>query len=145
MRTIKKLVKKTKNNQIIERINKNLPTINDKYPNISFGGCGTFSYYLAQNLKDKYNINTEFIYIKDNRPENLWLDYDIHFTHIMIKLDNVFIDNNNVYNELPDYYQDYAPLPADKLKEMISTKWMWNNTFNHNDSNKLIKDINILI
>jgi hypothetical protein len=34
---------------IISKVLEILPTINQKYPDINFGGCGTFSYYLVNN------------------------------------------------------------------------------------------------
>jgi hypothetical protein len=55
--------------------------INNKYPNINYGGCGTFSYHLHKVLKDKYDIDTEIVYIKSPNPPGLKPDYDVKFTH----------------------------------------------------------------
>ena len=38
--------------------------INNKYPNLNYGACGTFSYYLSETL-DKLGIDNQIVYIKE--------------------------------------------------------------------------------
>ena len=38
------------NIDIISKVLEILPTINQKYPHINFGGCGTFSYYFHEMI-----------------------------------------------------------------------------------------------
>lgn len=114
--------------------------INNKYPSINYGGCGTFSYYLNKVLKDKYNLDSEIVYIKSDSPPGLMPDYDISFSHIMVKVNDYYIDNNGVYKNCI-----VEKLDINKLKEMISIPQLWNNVYNHSQTSELIKDLYLLL
>ena len=130
---------------MINHIVDKLPTINDKYPNINYGGCGTFSYYLSKNIKDKYNIDTEIYYIKSETPPGLYPDYDISFSHILLKLGDYYIDNNNKYEVSYQQNDIFEKLEMSKLEEMINIPQLWNNIYDHSKTNELIKELNYLI
>ena len=72
-------------------------TINQKYPHINFGGCGTFSYYLGSVIQEKFNIDPEYVYIESDTPPFGKPDYDVKFSHILLKIDNWLLDNNGKY------------------------------------------------
>jgi hypothetical protein len=110
--------------------------INDKYPNINYGGCGTFSYHLHKTLKDKYNIDTEICYMPGPRCA---IEYDIKFTHILLKWEGLLIDNTGFY--LSSEHQDLESLSPDKLEEMINIPQLWNNVFDMSTKDELIKEI----
>jgi hypothetical protein len=134
---------------MIYNIINNFPKLNEKYPNINYGGCGTFSYHLYKVLKDKYNIDTEIVYIKTDHAPGGKPDYDLKFSHIMLKYTNkddtsdytFYIDNNGVYKYLPDIIET---LSLSKLEEMISIPELWNNKFNHSMSDDLKRDLYLL-
>lgn len=109
--------------QTIQAILKGIQSINNHIPFIEYGGCGTFSYYLHNHLKDKYNIDSEIVYLIG--PEAA-IQYDIHFSHILVKIDGIVIDNNGCY----DYNDNYKKLNQSKLEEMLSIKELWNSKFN---------------
>lgn len=130
---------------IINHIVDKLHTINDKYPNINYGGCGTFSYYLSKNIKDKYNIDTEIFYIKCDTPPGLKPDYDISFSHILVKIGDYYIDNNNKYEVCYQQNEIFEKLEMSKLEEMINIPKLWNNIYDHSKTDELIKELNYLI
>jgi hypothetical protein len=115
---------------------KKIKDLNSKYPNINYGGCGYFSYYLHSHLLEKYNINTEIVYIESDTPPGLVPNYDIKFKHILIKWGNHFIDNNGLHKNL-----EVSVLTKDKLEEMITINDLWNNRFDHSILSYLIRDI----
>jgi hypothetical protein len=126
--------------------------INNKYPNINYGGCGTFSYHLYQVLKNKYNTIAEIVYVPSTTPPALYPNYDIKFSHILVKIGNVLIDNNGTYHI--NEPENIELLSIQKLKEMISIPELWNNRFdqmvyNRNFSSeritdRLVKDIYLI-
>ena len=130
---------------IINHIVDKLHTINDKYPNINYGGCGTFSYYLSKNIKDKYNIDTEIFYIKCDTPPGLKPDYDISFSHILVKIGDYYIDNNNKYEVCYQQNEIFEKIEMSKVEEMINIPPLWNNIYDHSKTDELIKELNYLI
>lgn len=119
-----------------------ISNINQKYSSINYGGCGTFSFYLNKSLKENYNIDTDIVYIISDNPPAGKPDYDVKFSHIMIKLDNLFIDNNGIYesSNLPiDII--LSNLSSNKLEEMINIPEIWNNIFDHTQKENLKNDI----
>ena len=114
--------------------------IDSKIPNINYGGCGTFSYHLHKTLKDKYDIDSEIYYIS-GPPAGI--DYDIKFSHILLKVEDYFIDNKGLYRVDKSSINPNNKLSTEKLKEMIGIKELWNNKFNvvYFDSNLQIKQI----
>ena len=125
----------------IKKLQKKLAIINNKYENINRGGCGTFSYYLGGSLKDKYNIDPEIIYIE--APFDDGWDYDISFTHVMVKIDEYYIDSEKVlwYKNMPS---NMHPLDIHKLGDMIKIPKLWNRTFDHSKSLDLAEDIYLI-
>ena len=133
--------KKIKKYHLLKKIKK----INTKYPNINYGGCGYFSFYLHNHLLEKYNINTEIVYIPSETAPGLVPDYDIKFRHILVKWGNHLIDNNGMYNvALNTKGLKVNTLSTHKLEEMISINELWNNVFNHSILPSIIKDIKSL-
>ena len=127
---------------IISKVLEILPTINQKYPDINFGGCGTFSYYLGSVIQEKFNIDPEYVYIESDTPPFGKPDYDVKFSHILLKIDNWLLDNNGKYDT---YYNSFKVLPKSKLHEMIHMPELWNNVYDHSNSPNMIKDISKLI
>lgn len=123
-----------------EYLRQEILKINEKYPNINYGGCGTFSYHLHKTLKDKYNIKTEICYIPG---PSCAIEYDIKFSHILVKWENILIDNNGFYLS-ENYPHQLSNLPVDKLREMINLSKLWNNKFDVNLRNDLVKDIYLI-
>lgn len=126
---------------VLRNIQIEIEKINNDLPKINYGGCGTFSYHLNKVLKDKYDINSEIYYLKGDPAA---IDYDILFSHIVLKVDNYIIDNNGFY----DYYDysrrvdDIKPLSIDKLEEMLYIPGLWNSEFYNNENiNELINRI----
>ena len=119
-----------------------LPELNNKYPNINYGGCGTFSYHLHKALKEKYNINTEIVYIKADHPPGGKPDFDLKFTHILLRYENYYIDNNGIHFDLSNC--EIENLPLSKLEEMIYIPELWNNKFDHSMTNELKKDLYLI-
>lgn len=89
---------------------------------------------------DNHGIKSEIVYLKSEYPPGGKPDYDIHFKHILLKVDNVLIDNNGTYN-YNDHKKDLLDLTVSKLEEMINIPELWNNIFNHTDSENLKKDL----
>lgn len=110
--------------------------INNDIPNINYGGCGTFSYHLNKVLQEK-NIQSEIYYLPGPPAA---IKYDIEFSHIVIKVDDVIIDNNGFYYNIPNSWTNkLKPLSEEKLKEMINIQPLWNDKFK--DKEELIKRI----
>ena len=110
----------------IEELKYKIQSIDSKIPNINYGGCGTFSYHLHKRLKDKYGVDSEIYYLEGSRAR---IDYDIKFSHIVIKIGDYFIDNKGLYdvNTFPGYGNN--KLSPEKLEEMIGIKDLWNDKF----------------
>src|ERR1035437_2719513 len=123
-------------------LNEKIQLINSKYPNINYGGCGTFSYHLSEHLEKKYNLKSEIVYIVSDAPPGLKPDYDIKFQHILIKIGEHCIDNNGYY-KFTSYSQWFQIQKLNKLKlfEMINITQLWNSRFNQQHKNNLIIDI----
>ena len=121
------------------KIDLNIEKINNEIPDINFGGCGTFSYHLSNTLNGKYGIENEFYYLPGAPAA---IEYDILFSHIVIKVDDYFIDNNGFHNQKSGWCKDLIPLPKDKLEEMINIPELWNSQFyNKQNIEKLIDSI----
>lgn len=105
--------------------------LNNYFPNINYGGCGTFSYHLNKVLKDKYAIESNLYYLPGIPAA---IEYDLHFSHIVIKIDNYIIDNNGFYENGNGWTKDLKALSDEKLKEMIDIPLLWNNMF-YTDNN----------
>jgi hypothetical protein len=131
-----------KNLDIISKVLEILPIINQRYPNISYGGCGTFSYHLGNSIQEKFNIEPEFVYIESATAPGGKPDYDVRFSHILLKIDNWLLDNNGKYDV---YYNKCKNLPKSKLEEMIHIPELWNNIYDHSNSINMIDDISNLI
>ena len=114
--------------------------IDNKIPNINCGGCGTFSYHLHKVLKEKHGIESEIYYMGGPKAA---IDYDIKFSHILIKVDNYFIDNKGFYEVDKSSLDPDKKLSTEKLEEMIGIKELWNSKFNvtYIDSNFQTKQI----
>ena len=124
-----------------QHISKVITCVNDRYNAINYGGCGVFAYYLGETIRQKYDIDVEYVYIKSITPPGKKPDYDVWFKHILVKVGNTVIDNNGMYDIC-----DYSPieikqLSREKLSEMITIKDLWNNIYNHNSTPSLVNDI----
>ena len=108
----------------IEEINKDIP-------NINYGGCGTLSYHLKKVLDEKYDIKSDIYYLPGSPAA---IEYDVLFHHLVLKIDDIIIDNNGFYENGIGWSKDLKSLPEEKLKEMIDIPELWNNKF-YSDSN----------
>ena len=102
---------------IISKVLEILPTINQKYPHINFGGCGTFSYYLGSVIQEKFNIDPEYVYIESDTPPFGKPDYDVKFSHILLKIDNWLLDNNGKYHT---YYNPFNSYISTRLNQFLA-------------------------
>ena len=76
---------------ILDELELKLYEINKELPDINYGGCGTFSYHLKKVLEEKYNIKSEIYYLP-GKPAAI--EYDVLFSHIVVKVNDTIIDNN---------------------------------------------------
>jgi hypothetical protein len=136
---------KTDAKKVIQTILEKLPEINNKFANINYGGCGTFSYHLYNNIKQKYNIEPEIYYIKAETPPGLMPNYDICFSHILLKIGDYYIDNNNKYDVSQQQNELFQKLDIEKLQEMINIKELWNDVYDHSKTNELVNYLNYII
>ena len=123
----------------IRKLRKQIKLLNNKYPNINNGACGTFSYYISKVL-DKYDIKHDIVYSKEEITPPDAYRCDIKFEHIMIKLQTGYLDNNTLYLLFIDEREEYFFLDKPKLKEMLMDKKLWNDQFKSNHS-ELARDI----
>ena len=114
--------------------------LNNKYPKIDYGACGTFSYYLSEVL-EQYNILHNIIYsVEKNIPPDVFR-CEIKFSHIIIKVGNLFIDNKGIYEGFPYGDQELKTLAKSKLFEMLKENRIWNDVFPEIKKNDLAEDI----
>lgn len=126
-----------------EYLKSKIENINCKFPNINYGGCGTFSYHLQKVLSHKYNVSTEIYYIKSPNPPGLMPSYDIKFRHILVRFGDFLIDNNGLH-QMPKNDDSLAKLSTEKLEEMINIPELWNNVFDIHTKEQLIKEIYLI-
>ena len=82
----------------------------------------------------------EYVYIESGNPPGGRPEYDLWFNHIMVKIENVVIDNNG-FHSIDRFKCDLHPLKNDKLLEMINIKELWNNIYDHTNTPCLVNDI----
>jgi hypothetical protein len=111
--------------------------LNQKYPKIDWGGCGTFSYYLSEKLTNM-NIPNEIVYIPEKETPIGAHRCDIKFHHILVKVNDSLIDN---YGISPSCNYQTQPLDKSKLHSMLDDKKLWNNVFPHEQWDYLAYDI----
>jgi hypothetical protein len=121
---------------IIESLLPQIKKINDKYPKIDWGGCGTFSYHLSEKL-NKLNIKNQIVYTPEKETPEGAYRCDIKFHHIFVKVDNYLIDNYGINS----FEKEVLSLENEKLKLMLEDKKLWNNVFPHEKWDPLAKDI----
>jgi hypothetical protein len=46
------------------KLQKEIKRLNEKYPNIHYGGCGIFSYHLSSKL-DEIGVDNELVYLPE--------------------------------------------------------------------------------
>lgn len=113
--------------QLPDNLLSEIQYLNNKYPNIDWGGCGTFSYYLSEKLNNM-NIPNEIVYIPEkNTPPNAHR-CDIKFVHILVRVTDNLIDNNGI-KDVNKYEYEIIPLKNQKLSSMLEDKRLWNNVF----------------
>ena len=98
---------------ILEELELKLYEINKELPDINYGGCGTFSYHLKKVLEDKYNIKSEIYYLP-GKPAAI--EYDVLFSHIVVKVNDTIIDNNGLYECGSGWTTNLNKLSEEKLK-----------------------------
>lgn len=129
--------------KLVTNLADGISTLNQKYKNIDWGGCGTFSYYLSEKLNNM-GINNEIVYVPElNPPENCYR-CDVKFEHFLVKVDDTLIDNRGFHSISNFSYRNINetyPLDKDKLREMLEDKKLWNNTFPHENWTYLAYDI----
>jgi hypothetical protein len=115
--------------------------LNRKYPNINYGGCGVFAYHFGECYRKKYPLSkVEYVYIESENPPAGRPEYDIWFNHILVKIENMVIDNNG-FHSIDRIKCDLHPLNNDKLLEMINIKELWNHIYDHTYTPCLVNDI----
>ena len=62
------------------------------------------------------------------------IDYDVLFSHIVVKVNDTIIDNNGLYECGSGWTTNLNKLSEEKLKEMLDIPKLWNNKF-YNDEN----------
>lgn len=121
---------------MIEILLPEIKKINNKYPKIDWGGCGTFSYHLSEKL-NKLNIKNQIVYTPEKETPKDAYRCDIKFHHIFVKVDDYLIDNYGIRS----FEEEVLPLENEKLKCMLEDKKLWNNIFPHEEWTPLAKDI----
>lgn len=121
---------------VIDKLISEIEIINNKYPKIDWGGCGTFSYHLSKKLNE-LSIENEIVYLPEKDPPNGSYRCDIKFRHILVKVDNYLIDNYGIRH----INDDTLPLESKKLECMLHDKKLWNNVFPHEKWTFLADDI----
>jgi len=114
---------------------KKIQEINKRYPNINYGGCGAFSYYLHQTLKKKYGQEVSIVYIPcEKTPENA---FGVKFRHMMVSWKNWYIDNNGFYSN----HSKGIEISPRTLKAMIDVPHLWNSQFEKSNTESMIEDL----
>lgn len=121
---------------MIEKLLEEIEKINNKYPKIDWGGCGTFSYHLSEKL-NKSNIRNQIVYIPEKETPKDAYRCDIKFHHILVKVNNYLIDNSGIRN----VKEEVLFLQNEKLKCMLEDKKLWNNVFSQKEWSYLSTDI----
>lgn len=120
----------------LEKMLSEIKKINNKYPKIDWGGCGTFSYHLSEKL-NKLNIKNQIVYIPEKETFKDAYRCDIKFHHIFIKVDDYLIDNYGIRS----FEEEVLTLENEKLKCMLEDKKLWNNIFPYEEWDPLARDI----
>lgn len=121
---------------MIENLLTEIKKINNKYPLIDWGGCGTFSYHLSEKL-NSLGIENQIVYTLEKETHKDAYRCDIKFSHIMVKVDEYLIDNKGTAT----IKEEIFPLDKEKLKSMLDDKKLWNDRFPHVLWNCLADDI----
>lgn len=121
---------------MIEILLPEIKKINNKYPKIDWGGCGTFSYHLSEKLNE-LNIKNQIVYTPEKKTPKDAYRCDIKFHHILVKVDDYLIDNYGIRS----FEEEVLPLENEKLKCMLEDKKLWNNIFPHEEWIPLAIDI----
>jgi hypothetical protein len=115
--------------------------INDTLPSLNRGGCGIF----AEKLYDLYlrlGYKPIIILITDSlEGMKMRLESDNQYyasiIHIVIKVEDYYIDSNTVSKDRNDigftYGEICLDLTIDKLREWNSTASLWNRCFDRDD------------
>jgi hypothetical protein len=121
----------------LDKIKNSILPLNKIHNKINYGGCGTFSYYLSSKLEELH-IEHKIVYLKEKETPPNSFRCDIKFTHILIKIDDYIIDNNNYY-----YCNNYElyELEKTKLYNMLKEPRLWNNLFDEEKREKLKNDL----
>lgn len=121
---------------MIENLLEEIEKINNKYPKIDWGGCGTFSYHLSEKLNN-LNVKNQIVYVPEKETPNGAYRCDIKFHHILVKVDDYLIDNSGIRNVEEELFH----LENEKLKCMLEDKKLWNNVFPQEEWSYLASDI----
>lgn len=121
---------------MIEILLPEIKKINNKYPKIDWGGCGTFSYHLSEKLNE-LNIKNQIVYTPEKKTPKDAYRCDIKFHYILVKVDDYLIDNYGIRS----FEEEVLPLENEKLKCMLEDKKLWNNIFPHEEWIPLAIDI----
>lgn len=137
------------NEDLYNKIAKLTLDINKNVKFINSGGCGRFALYLIEEL-EKLNIPCTAILFDENVSSKLFFvnfnafirNYeDLAFCHVMVKVDDYYIDGEVILNKVPERWRKYKQTKCTK-KQLIKIvkKGNWNNEYN-TEQNSLVQKL----
>ena len=126
--------------QILKEIVNELGLVVHNVNFINSGGCGIFAEHFYYTLS-KAGLKPTIVVIGRGEQQikealqNNGKHYDIHFSHIMLYVDGVYLDSHGVHIKLHSQWSNHAVvtgMPIDLLKEWNQDAGSWNPTFDRN-------------
>lgn len=143
-------MKKSFPDKVTKQYVKNLETllhcINSIFKNINAGGCGHFALMLGKKLEaEGHNVSVVCLqkFCQTDDIEEIKRVYELapddleelnskgaYLTHIMLKVDDYFIDSTGIYNDTLKYpdFQQAAQVNLNKLESWCNSEG-WNTMF----------------
>lgn len=117
-----------------------MPKLNDKVPNIHYGGCCMFAEELYGVLKELGHEPKIFVITSYPKLLQNFIDGEetnqIDICHVLIEVDGKLMDNTGIYDsqyDLPNHRtQDHLYISFDVLKRINAEITGWNSRFNRN-------------
>ena len=134
--------------------------MDEKYPNMNFGGCCVFASLFAKRMIDL--IPTIKIVVEDrvtgnscsiddvrnnieNNTVNDWYDNGIDFTHVLIQFEyqgEIFwYDANGIHTDMVEFELVDGYLGILEALELVNDNEGWNPSFNRKDIPNIKRDI----
>lgn len=150
--------------EFLFELGEEIKKINDKYPDINYGGCGLFAVLLYNKLKNLgYNpVICSFVYneqafrksIEIYNKEGI-LSYELKrregFCHVILKVGDFYMDSTGVYEivtEMDEFCMGYRVVEGVSYKmilECSNKRSLWNNTFNRNHISEIEGELNLIL